>query len=355
MIEQLYLSLILIGITIGAVLLYLWRQAHRINSISLALIRLNEQLEFDTPSLLRDAWPLLSQAGLHGIAWRLDWFGAPMEGYNGSESGLRLHREIRVAEMRLDITIYRRSTRGERRYFDEALIETFLLLLRTDMSIKAGATDATVRQMARLNLFLQHDIKNIAQFIQLMSDQLTAIPDGKEQLVLNHLRVAAPLVRLRADRIVRTLTIGQPHQESPRTMQLRHVLEQLCQLYRLEYAISGNADIRAPENSLDSALDNILKNYSDLALRDPACKPLVGISIADHAHAVEIAIAAENTPIAQFERLFEPFWSSDPAGLGIGLYQAKQTLEMHHGSLTAEKTGNGSVRFQLRFPKPNEG
>lgn len=355
MIAQIYLSLILIGSTIGAVLLVLWLQARNVSRISLALIRLNEHHNFDTPVFLRAAWPLLSQAGLRGIAWKLDWFGVTVENHSGLLKGNHRYREIEVAEMKLAITVYQKNMRGERRYFNETLVETFLLLLHTNMWIKAGATDKAFAQMAKLNLFLQHDMKNIAQFIQLMADQLADMPAGKEQKILDYLGVAAPLIRHRADRVVRMLTMKQPPTSTLRHMHLHQELAQLCHLYHLECKISGDAEIEIAEDTLVSVLDNILKNYGDIAQRDHTIKPVLSIAITSHSNAIDITIEATNTPFTtDLERLFEPFWSSDPAGLGIGLYQAKQLLETCGGKLEARLTENGRLQFHLHFPVNNE-
>ena len=354
MLKELYPILIVIGVTIGAVLAYLWQQSRGASNISLALIRLNEQLQFDTPAFLQGAWPLLSQSGLRGITWKLDWYGVPLEGQSGQVGGKSIYKEIEVAELKLAIR-FQQNQYGERRYFDEALIETFLLLLRTDMSIKAGVTDVTFTQMSKLNLFLQHDMKNVAQFIQLMADQLATVPVGKEQQMLDYLRTAAPLIRHRADRIVRTLTVGQLHNEPLRTMQLHEELTQLCQLYRLDCTITGAAQISVPENTLDSALDNVLKNYSDISLRGSGIgdvKPFISIDIRDNEHNVEIDISAANTPpVVHLERLFEPFWSSHSAGLGIGLYQAKQMLGICKGTIVATQSDTGQLKFTISVAK----
>lgn len=351
MIEQIYLSLILVGVTIGAVLVYLWQQARSSNAISLALIRLNEERNFDAPALLREAWPLLAEAGLRGMHWQLDWFGTRIENSSGHQTGPSMVREIGVAEMHLTITLYRSQRRGERRYFDETLIEIFLLLLRTDMGIKAGTTDTTLRQMGKLNLFLQHDIKNIAQFIQLLADQVADIPPGKEHVVLQHLRTAAPLVRQRADRIVRTLMLGEPHAQAPQTIQLEMSLRQLCDLYQLPADIRGAASVLAPPNALDSALDNILKNYHDRALSQAGSQLQLQIDITQGEDAVEILIQAPDTvESAPVERLFEPFWSSNPAGLGIGLYQARQLMAVCSGTVEARRTAIGELQFRVLLP-----
>jgi signal transduction histidine kinase len=352
MIEHIDAYFVLSGVTIGFVLVYLWLRARSASHINVSLIRLNEELRFDTLAFLREAWGQLSKGGLNGIEWQMDWFGTPVYGKSGVMTGKIQHKEIRVAELKLRITLYQQRTRGERHYFNETLIATFLLLLRTDMWIKIGATNATFAQMAKLNLFLQHDMKNIAQFIQLMADQLAEVPAGKEQQVIDHLRVVAPLIRHRADRIVRTLTVGQMQAAPMCTLQLDAELAQMCQLYYLDFEITGSAEVEAPENTIDSALDNILKNYSDIMHRNHKIKPVVCIDISKRDQKVEITIGASKVPpvTTQVERMFEPFWSSDPAGLGIGLYQAKQLLEMCQGDLQARRTEDGQLHFRLEFP-----
>jgi signal transduction histidine kinase len=372
MLNLLYQFLILVGATIAVVVAYLWWQARAASQINVALIRLNEELQFDAPALLQQAWPLLEQSGLRGLRWKIDWFGVVIEGEEGEAKTIaphlvmshRIHhiqnkrrvseiinQKITIGEMKLSLDFYQ-NHRGEKRYFDSALIETFLLLLRSDMSIKAVAIDTTLAQMSRLTLFLQHDMKNVAQFIQLMADQLAAVPPGKELQVLDYLRTAAPLMRHRADRIVQTLKIGQTQTEPAKLVHLNTLCEELCRLYQLNFDINGAAHVPISRNNLEAALENILKNYNDIHLREGGSKPLVKITINDGLETIEILISSEDTPaIIQIERLFEPFWSLNPEGLGIGLYQAKHLLESCNASLSASKTGSGSLQFQIKIMK----
>ncbi len=351
MIEQVYLYLILVGATIGGVLATLWYKARRASMLNLALIRLNEQNAYDTPAFLAAAWPLLAQSSLRGFGWQLDWFGMHQQGQSGVELGRLTERVLEVGEMKLTVKFYRHDGRGEQRYFEEALIETFMLLLRTDMLIKAGSTDATLTQMSKLNLFLQHDMKNIAQFIQLMGDQLGAVPAGKEHKVLDYLRVATPLIRHRADRIVRTLTMGTAPSEPCRPVALRPLLVQLCALYGLGQVIEGDATVEVAGNALETVLDNILKNYQDLGVSEDMAALQLQIAIVSGEAMVEVTVRAPQAPHAPApERLFEPFWSSAPAGLGIGLYQAKHLMELHGGSLGVTEDPDRTLCFHVRCP-----
>lgn len=352
MIEQVYLSLILIGLTIGSVLAALWYKARRASMLNLALIRLNEQHGFDTPALLAHAWPLLARSSLRGIEWHLDWFGVSKHGQSGVTRGRVTERAIEVGEMKLVLRCFRHEGRGEQRYFEEALIETFTLLLRTDMLIKAATTDATLAHMSRLNLFLQHDMKNIAQFIQLMGDQLASVPAGKEHKVLDYLRVATPLIRHRADRIVRTLTLGAAPVEPCRAVQLRALVQQLCDLYQLQHLIDGDAEVQIAGNSLEVVLDNILKNYQDLAVRENLVDLRIQVQITHDDSIVEMTIKAPGAgTVSDPERLFEPFWSNTRDGLGIGLYQAQHLMKLQGGALFASADAARVLCFHVRCPR----
>ncbi|MES2324233.1 MAG: ATP-binding protein [Pseudomonadota bacterium] len=348
MIEQVYLYLILVGVTIGSVMAALWYKARKAGRVNLALIRLNEQHAFDAPSFLGGAWTLLAKSGLRGLAWRLDWFGVVAQGHGGVAKGRSTLREITVGEMSVAVTFYQHEGRGEARYFEETLIETFLLLLRMDMLIKAGTTDAALSHMSRLNLFLQHDMKNIAQFIQLMADQLASVPQGKEQNVLNYLRMATPLIRHRADRIVRTLTVGVAPVDTAERVALRPLLQQLCGLYGLAHTIDGDAEVVLAGSALETVLDNILKNYLDLGMRDNIAGLCVEIAIRERSGMTEITLQAPAAPpVPALERLFEPFWSSAPTGLGVGLYQARHIMESQGGELFVSQPEGSPLCFHV--------
>jgi signal transduction histidine kinase len=348
MIELFQVYATVIGLTIAVVLAALWYKARAADRLNLELIGLNEQQRFDTIAFLEASWSLLARGSLRGLAWRLDWFGALCEGQGGLLEGRARQRTVEVGEMRATITFYQHEGRGEQRYFEETLIATFMLLLRMDMLIKAGTTDAALSHMARLNLFLQHDMKNIAQFIQLMADQVANVPPGREQQVLDYLRVATPLIRHRADRIVRTLTVGT-EDDAAQSQPLRPLLAQMCELYQLGAQIEGDADVLVAGNALETVLDNIFRNYQDFRQREQLAALDVHIRISEEGGVVELVLQAPGTaPAATPQRWFEPFWSSNPNGLGIGLYQARHLMETQGGSLQVLQEADQPVQFQLR-------
>ena len=51
------------------------------------------------------------------------------------------------------------------------------------------------------------------------------------------------------------------------------------------------------------------------------------------------------------KKLFRPFQSTKPKGLGIGLYQCREMLRKIGGDIVAESTPGQGSKFTLVFPK----
>jgi signal transduction histidine kinase len=50
------------------------------------------------------------------------------------------------------------------------------------------------------------------------------------------------------------------------------------------------------------------------------------------------------------QRLFEPFFSTKPHGLGMGLTIVRSIVERHHGNLRAENRSVGGALFTVTLP-----
>lgn len=53
----------------------------------------------------------------------------------------------------------------------------------------------------------------------------------------------------------------------------------------------------------------------------------------------------------QFEKLFQPFYTTRENGTGLGLANVKKIVEYHGGSVLAENNSHGGAQFSMIFPK----
>lgn len=349
---SLYPYLILVGTTILLVMAFLLRQARRQSRVHLELVHLNQSLHFDLPDFLRNCWPQLARAGFTGLSWRSDWFDTPLAGSEGATDEGILCRQLKAGKISLDVCLYHHKHRWERRYFSEALAENFFLLLHVDMWIKTGAVQGAFDQTAKLGLFLQHDVKNIAQFIRLATDQLANAAPEHETRLLATLRTAMPAVRLQAEHILEMLSCSAETGQK-RVWQLAEVWQQAADMHRLAVDIQGLATTILVKETLHGIIDNLLANYVDQAFRFPDNPPSLRIILHQEGGKATATIQdIHGSPCVRPERLFEPFWSEQGEGMGIGLYQARQLATKAGGALEILAPTNQPLTFILTLPGP---
>jgi two-component system sensor histidine kinase PilS (NtrC family) len=66
---------------------------------------------------------------------------------------------------------------------------------------------------------------------------------------------------------------------------------------------------------------------------------------------VEIVVAdtGRGIPLAELERIFDPFYTTKPEGTGLGLPTVHRIVEAHHGALSVESQPGVGTRFRLRL------
>lgn len=350
-IANLYPYLILIGTSIILATTWLLLQGRKRARISNELVELNKKLEFDLPDFLRHCWGPLSKAGFKGLSWQLDWFGSSLSRIEGVEGEVFLHRKLQVEDITLIINLYDGHRRFEQHYFSSVLSESFFLLLYTDMWVKLGTVRGAFAQSAKLNVFLQHDMKNIVQLISLVAEQLQIKEDGKEQKLIDSLRTVMPALQERSENFLNTLSNKVPTTDMT-AVNLGKAFQKTADIHNLNIKISGQGEALINEQSLNSICDNIFGNYIDQSRRYPDSQPLIEIKIEDQENKLDISIRDINgLPCLWPERLFEPFWSEKGDGLGIGLYHARQLIMGAGGSMKAITPVDATMIFVLSMPK----
>lgn len=347
---DLYPYLILIGFSIIVATTWLLNQARHRASITNELVALNEELNFDLPDFLRHCWKPLSKAGFRGISWQLDWFGSKISRLEGEEGDVFIERTLEVEDISLVVHLYDGRRRFEQQYFSRLVSESFFLLVYTDMWVKLGTVQGAFAQTAKMNVFLQHDMKNIVQLVSLMAEQLETTSEEKQDKLLESLRTVMPTLRERSERFLSTLSSSPPGDDLE-PINLCDFLHKTAEIHDLSITIAGEGSIQANEESLSSVFDNLFGNYIDQTRRKPGSQPNIEISIDSAGTGVEIALTDKlGEPCLWPERLFEPFWSEKGDGLGIGLYHARQLITGLGGSLQASTPTDAPMTFVVSLP-----
>ncbi len=352
------------GLTLLATSLAMSRRAKRYRRNMQALLELGGQAlaPLDLPG---QAWPLLADGGWQQMNMVGHWFGDPVQIELGQmatpKPGQSPRRDVVRQidggdDVQLTLTLRHSATRGETWMFAEQLAQVFVLLLETGVRARTEAMSVALAERARLSLYLQHDMRNLAQWVGWVCADFAACADDASLLSAgNRLRDNVPLTQERVHRLRNAL--GQkPVVDNPREVDLQLAISKAAHLAGVDVNLSGTAQAWIARGLLARALDNLFSNLAPNWRDVAAQKPTFHLRMREATQQAQAHAEIEFlSPWRQGEsrlptnQLFEPFTSGRPGGLGLGLYQARKSLNEGGGQLSAEATETG-LSFRLTLP-----
>jgi signal transduction histidine kinase len=361
--SNLPLAFMVAGLTLLITAIALSNRARRYQRGMQILLQLSGS-NLDLLDLPAAAWPALQAAGWRTLRWEGDWFGQPVHGSlgepldltNAAAEALQWFDVAGGTEAHLRVGLLHGVPRGERRLFARHLAQVFVLLLETRLRERTAALSAALAERARLSLYLQHDMRNLAQWVTWVGTDF-AQADTPQALVrvAQRLQGNAPLVMERAQRLMAAL--GNDRQaNTPRAVALRTALEQAARLAGIEMVIHGDDTAWIAPELLERALDNLLSNLATDWREGVTLAPSAVIdapTASGPGVQARIALLCPLPPRGldlRPEKLFEPFASGRPGGLGLGLYQARHCLREAGGDLEAMVVEQ-QLRFTLLLPQ----
>ena len=164
----------------------------------------------------------------------------------------------------------------------------------------------------------------------------------------------------RARQIIQRLRDQVAKRQSTRRVEsLSKTIEEACGLALLGVGPGLKLDIRVDRDAAEAVIDkvqiqqvlhNLMRNAAE-AMEGSARREL-WISTARAGDMVEISVSdtGPGLPKRVRARLFEPFVTTKPNGMGVGLSVCRTIVEAHGGELCAEDGAGGGTIFRLTVP-----
>jgi two-component system sensor kinase FixL len=168
----------------------------------------------------------------------------------------------------------------------------------------------------------------------------------------------------RAAEIIRSLRVFLKKEEQPQFRAL-DVASLIGDVVTLVHSDAVTQDVRVevdlepdlPELQgdrvqLQQVLLNILLNAFDAMKGCPSDRRTVTISARRDGTAVRVAVSDRGHGLSSgaLDKIFQPFYTTKPDGLGMGLSICRAIIEVHGGSLTANNNAHGGATFWFVVP-----
>ncbi len=122
-------------------------------------------------------------------------------------------------------------------------------------------------------------------------------------------------------------------------------------------------DIRLAEDAAEAVIDkvqiqqvllNLLRNAIEAMAGGTRCELAIGTRRLGDMIELRIADTGPGLPALVRSRLFQPFVTTKPAGMGVGLSVCRTIVEAHGGELRAEDAAGGGTVFRFTVPRRRE-
>jgi len=229
------------------------------------------------------------------------------------------------------------------------------LILNARLSQEASEGRA-LQVLARLSAFVAHDLKNSVGMLSLLAENAPSHihkPDFQADAIRTLSQVT--------ERMQRLLSELRASDQKPALRTSRGSLAQAVDTWMsdlkprippritLETRLASTPDVPMDPEQLRSVFLNLILNAIDAIAGEGR---ITIETVADERWAMLVVSDTGHGMSASFlrDRLFRPFQTTKPRGLGIGLYHCRHIVHALGGELTADSTEGIGTRMTVRLP-----
>lgn len=226
--------------------------------------------------------------------------------------------------------------------------------------ITQQALQMKLASLGRLSASIAHEIRNPLNAISHSVQLLEESPDLSDKADIRLLNIAGTHIK-RIDEIVRNiLGMSRQQQYQPERLELIGFVDTIKEEYlnnhqypHISFEIdTAESEIMAPFDS--SQLQQILSNLIDNGLRysfqhTAQYSIRLELSYDDNKAVLNIYDNGVGVPEENQGKLFEPFFTSESTGTGLGLYLSRELCTLNQSQLSYNHCEGINPHFQIRF------
>jgi polar amino acid transport system substrate-binding protein len=224
---------------------------------------------------------------------------------------------------------------------------------------KKAAESHRLRALGQMMMGIAHEIRNPLTAILTYTQLLPKKMDNLEFRQFFTQQVTDEIIRLNG-LIDHLLDYARPKKSSPVAFSLPELIEDLLKLLKPKWHQKGihvsldfdsSSHVYADRQQIQQVLMNILINAIQ-AVSDKGC---IQLSTTSEEETVKLQITDNGTGIDEqnLHKVFEPFFTSKPDGVGLGLSISYQLIRENKGAIEVHSTKGEGTQFTIQLPSVN--
>ena len=205
----------------------------------------------------------------------------------------------------------------------------------------------------RMSAFVVHDLKNLVAQLSLMlrnAERHSENPEFQRDMLTTVEHVVE-----RMNKLMLQLRTGATPVENARSVDLETVVRRVCAAKAtldppIELELSTGVTVAGHEDRLEHVIGHLVQNAIDATSKGGS----VTVKLHDDGAFALIDVRDTGTGMSsEFirERLFRPFETTKPAGMGIGVYESSQYVAALGGQILVDSEPGQGTRVRVRLPR----
>jgi two-component system sensor histidine kinase PilS (NtrC family) len=237
-----------------------------------------------------------------------------------------------------------------------------LIFLEDNRRLAQQAQQMKLASLGRLTASIAHEIRNplgaISHASQLLQESVHLQPGDQRlcQIIHNHSD--------RMNRVIENvLQLSSRSAPKPEKVSLKRWLEQFIEEFttaahataKIHLHIEQDCLVTIDTSQLNQVLTNLVQNGLRYSLQQTGQAILtLRVHINTNTRLPVLDIIDEGPGVAEpsLDKLFEPFYTTETSGSGLGLYISRELCQANEARLDYIRTDEGKSCFRISFPHP---
>lgn len=249
-------------------------------------------------------------------------------------------------------------------YLQSGDAANILIFLEDNSQLSSRAQHLKLMSLGRLTASIAHEVRNplhaISHACQLL-DESTALPPQEKRLleiILIHTQRVNSIIQ-------NILELSRHRQTVPEVLDSSVWLEQFLARFRNSYREAIDISLKVSPSMIPirfhpGQLEQLLTNLCDNGLRyshklTGEYKLALEISLLEHSNVpvLDVIDYGPGPATGQEEQVFEPFYTTESSGTGLGLFICKEICEANQARIFFRRTQDNKSCFRVVFAHPD--